>query len=423
MEEFGDLDIICTDGTIRASSFVVAKISGAEIFKESLLLDKTKIHMPFSSETIRSVVQFTHGCVGLDVNSLPHGDPARLARIAEALDFMGCEVAFETVLDKIHGSLWRVKDEDVGNYANSLLFKHRSNDFVEDVVRTLTLRFPFWTDFERRVLTDITADVRIFKVLVRGTWKMFPPSWVFSSLCNRIGAGKLEASSAVEILASGFHNGAHPEETAFVIDDIVSAVGLGRTDRFTKNFVSALISIRNSCSPEYFVPLRALSSGTCGSLVTYDFDKKFSVVADLSKASSGARRTYGNVQLRRIADGVRLSIDYDGTVTAAFELDKITIKKPFRIATRFSVMREGRCIAEEWNYSLPDPVAREHTIVSGASDALVPDKTNQPSPANFREEMRRGIDKFLRIDCFYADQKNDADGVVRVIEEKFFYMK
>jgi hypothetical protein len=184
-----------------------------------------------------------------------------------------------------------------------------------------------------------------------------------------------------------------------------------------------LLSIRNCCSPEYFVPMRSLSSGMCGSLVAYDFDQQFSVLADLGKAASGARRSYGNVQMRRIADGVRVCIDYDGTVTAGFELEKILKKRPFRIAARFSVVREGRCIAEEWNYSLPDQTRKEHVVVTGASDALVPRPVGYFLPTTFRDEMRRVTDKFLRIDVFCADQNVDGEGIVRVIEEKFFYRK
>lgn len=408
--EFGDLDVVCKDGTVRASAFVMSRVSGAEIFVESLRLDRSKIIVPFSTDTMRTVVQFTHDCVGLDAKHLPIGDPVRLARVAEALDFMGSRAAFEFVLERISDVMWRVRDEEVGWYVDSLLFKHGDDDFLKDVVRYAARRFPLWIEFNDYILKDATIDARAICAYVGGAWKFFSPAWIFSAFSDRMEKGSLDSASALRVLSSGFHNGVHPEETAYVLDSVVAC--LRKED---EALASALVSIRNGCSPEFFVPMRSLAGGTCGSVVTYDFDKKFSIVADLSKASGGARRSYGNYQMRRIADGVRLCVEHGGRTSVEIEFSKVLPFTPFRVATRFSATRDGRCLGEEWSYSIPEQARREHVVVSGGRDAVKPE-----GRGDFSDQMRRGGDVFLRIDVFYASQTDDPDGFLTAIEQKFF---
>jgi hypothetical protein len=418
MDEFKDLDIVCDDGKVRASSYVFSKFCGADIIVEAMRLDKTKLRMPFSVETMDVVVRLTHNCVEKDPNVLPIGDPHRLARIAEALDFIGCKILFERVLETIRDVLWRVPAAEIGVYLDPLLFKHSNDFFVRRTVEMLSRRFPFWYEFEELVMRETTFDARIAVEFLKATWNLFVPAVVISKICARM---VIDLPFALKLLTSGFDNGTHPEEIGFVLEDVLKSMErLGIESEIAKSVANALSALKCCYSRSYSIPIRAVESGVCGSLVTYNDDQKFSVVVDLGKSAGGARRSTGP-NLRRLAKGVRVSLERSGRVSAAFDIDEIlkTSKRPTRIAARFVLERRGECIAERWAYHAPSPFARELVVTSDAPDMILPTVAGASLIDRFEEEFRRESLGFLRIDVYCARENNDYDGIVTAIEKKF----
>lgn len=392
MEEFKDLTLVCADGTVKASGYVITSLAKVEILKESLLLDHGNLQLPFGAEEVQLAVDCTHAGLKFVEEHLPTHNLETMHKVACVFDFLHAQDELDMVLDAMMPAFQAATLRAMVSVGD-MMFKHSCQYFWDEVARTFFTAAPFWSTFESEVLAKIQLDIKLARRIVNTLGQAFSPTWILLAMIKQLETS-LGPEEALELLACPWGDSCHPFEVGDVLTTMIKT--LSRREHTGNKLMAALVNMRDAVTPELYTPMRTPLATLIGSVVLYNNSPKLSIMVDAYGVRRGAAR-------RRVTKGVVMVLDVDSVVIEV-DLLKLGCGRPRELAARMALVDKGECMAEEWFYLHTDPPnGRTYKFESGLGASPTPTaETDFRAVTIARTAALYPGGFWVRFDAFYS---------------------